>query len=81
MTLPWLCCGARWSYQEFLSVTSLGVALCTTVHLENLFAGHADNPLQNCTTNLTLVLAESLSGREAKISCRNCTVLAVTLLS
>lgn len=79
--LPWLCCGATWSYQEFLSVTPLGVALCSAVHLENLFAGHADNPLQNCITNMSLGLAESLSGMGDKIYCRNCTVLAVTLQS
>lgn len=46
---PQLCCGAgpaTLSYHEFLSVTSLGIIPCTTLHLENLFAGHTGNPLQ-----------------------------------
>lgn len=46
---PCLCCSAGtavWSYHEFLSVIPLGIVPCTTLHLENLFAGHTGNPLQ-----------------------------------
>ena len=53
---PRLCCGAgpaTWSYQEFLSVTPLGVVPCTTLHLENLFAGHTSNPLQKIVSSQT----------------------------
>lgn len=42
----------------------LGVALCTTEHLENLFAGHADHALQSCVTDMSLLLQRASVERE-----------------